>query len=455
MFPHSVGIKSCVRPQHSKDVVNLARILTTRLTFYCLILGYTLPLLSVTAFAQGFQFSLEIANPNPVGSGARALGQGNAFIAVADDATAASWNPGGLAQLERPEFSFALETVAQEMRLRSHTHPESEGKDSFHLEDFNYASLVFPFHLGRNMVVSLNYLKLFRFDKEMNFTVNQRTDDLTIFDYDFDQQGSFSVLAPAFGFDLTPRLSLGITVNIWNHDITNSSRFKKKEFTRAKFIFSDGSEADDHLFEKNEIEIDEGYSVVIGGLYRLNKYWAFGAVIKPAFELELNHEITINSFNELQDAELEMPMILGAGAAWRPSEQLTVSTDITWTNWSKYQFIQNAIEKNPLTGERSSEDELEDTFTLRMGCEYLLIRKNYIIPLRCGVGYDPAPAVDRVDDFFTVNVGTGIQLFERVNFDIGYEFRWGNNVNNDILRGIDGRQDIHRHRLLASMIVYF
>ena len=42
---------------------------------------------------------------NPVGSGARALGMGGAFIAVADDATAASWNPGGLTQLERPEIS--------------------------------------------------------------------------------------------------------------------------------------------------------------------------------------------------------------------------------------------------------------------------------------------------------------------------------------------------------------
>ena len=43
--------------------------------------------------------------PEPVGSGARALGQ-SAFIAVADDATAASWNPAGLINLERPEASF-------------------------------------------------------------------------------------------------------------------------------------------------------------------------------------------------------------------------------------------------------------------------------------------------------------------------------------------------------------
>ena len=49
------------------------------------------------------------ASPNPVGSGARAMGLGNAFIAIADDATAASWNPGGLSQLQQPEFSFAFE----------------------------------------------------------------------------------------------------------------------------------------------------------------------------------------------------------------------------------------------------------------------------------------------------------------------------------------------------------
>src|SRR5262245_49426808 len=44
-------------------------------------------------------------SPSPVGSGARAVGRGTAFIGVADDATAASHNPGGLVQLQRPEVS--------------------------------------------------------------------------------------------------------------------------------------------------------------------------------------------------------------------------------------------------------------------------------------------------------------------------------------------------------------
>src|SRR6266852_1379292 len=40
-----------------------------------------------------------------LGSGARAFGMGGAFLARADDATAASWNPAGLSYLRRPEFT--------------------------------------------------------------------------------------------------------------------------------------------------------------------------------------------------------------------------------------------------------------------------------------------------------------------------------------------------------------
>ncbi len=56
--------------------------------------------LSRAAFAQ---FSLSPPNinsvPLPTGSGARAIAQGSAFIAVVDGATAASRNPGALTQL--------------------------------------------------------------------------------------------------------------------------------------------------------------------------------------------------------------------------------------------------------------------------------------------------------------------------------------------------------------------
>ena len=69
----------------------------------CIVLGALIPEPAHGQVAQEVGFS---GSPNLVGSGARALGMGGAFIAVADDATAASWNPGGLIQLETPEISF-------------------------------------------------------------------------------------------------------------------------------------------------------------------------------------------------------------------------------------------------------------------------------------------------------------------------------------------------------------
>ena len=51
--------------------------------------------------AQGFGPPTIFSAPMPSGSGARALGFAGAFTAVADDATAASWNPGGLWLLSR------------------------------------------------------------------------------------------------------------------------------------------------------------------------------------------------------------------------------------------------------------------------------------------------------------------------------------------------------------------
>ncbi len=60
-------------------------------------------LLALPAAGQGNL--AEAARGVSIGSGSRAMGMGGAFIAVADDATAASWNPAGLAVLEKPEAS--------------------------------------------------------------------------------------------------------------------------------------------------------------------------------------------------------------------------------------------------------------------------------------------------------------------------------------------------------------
>ncbi len=64
-----------------------------------------------------------------VGAGARALGMGGAFVAVADDGTAAYWSPGGLAFLESREFSFMYSQQFESLvktNFISYVHPKSK-----------------------------------------------------------------------------------------------------------------------------------------------------------------------------------------------------------------------------------------------------------------------------------------------------------------------------------------
>ena len=80
------------------------------------------------------------SSPNPVGSGARALGMGGAFIAVADDATAATWNPGGLIQLETPEISGVFSGTLRTEDKSFADNPEASGSDRIDDYNINYLS---------------------------------------------------------------------------------------------------------------------------------------------------------------------------------------------------------------------------------------------------------------------------------------------------------------------------
>lgn len=69
-----------------------------------------------------------------MGVGARALGMGSAFTALADDSTAAFWNPAGLAKLKKAEGSFmhADLSMDREYNFFNYAHPlkGKDGKDN-------------------------------------------------------------------------------------------------------------------------------------------------------------------------------------------------------------------------------------------------------------------------------------------------------------------------------------
>ena len=114
--------------------------------------------------------------PLPSGSGARALGLAGAFTALADDATAASWNPAGLIQLERPEASAVYRFSSEKDEHVSTDSNLRVGDNEFDSDGLNYLSFVYPFHLkslSRNAVVSLNFQEAYDFTARFTADLTQ------------------------------------------------------------------------------------------------------------------------------------------------------------------------------------------------------------------------------------------------------------------------------------------
>jgi len=92
---------------------------------YCLILVFFV--FAIPASAQDkYKYAGEFLN---VGAGARALGMGGAFVAVADDATTTYWSPGGLPSLKSRELSFMYCQQFQSLvktNFISYVHPQTK-----------------------------------------------------------------------------------------------------------------------------------------------------------------------------------------------------------------------------------------------------------------------------------------------------------------------------------------
>jgi len=218
------------------------------------------------------------------------------------------------------------------------------------------------------MVFSLNYLKQYRLDLDASMLLSMDLgggiqDDL---DMNFRQDGDLTALTPALAVDVSDRLSLGLALNVWNDDITGASKYRDSiRYTETLSFFGFPFPATDNYINV-ESTVDDGYSVVLGGLYRLSKQWAVGAVVKPGYTLHLEER-----FYEDQDGTistgrggttLDMPWTIGSGVAWRPSDVLTFSADVTWTQWSKYVLTSAAGEQlNPITEDAIGDRRCDDT----------------------------------------------------------------------------------------------
>lgn len=287
-----------------------------------------------------------VTSPNPVGSGARAHGQGLAFIGVADDATAASHNPGGLLQVLEPEVSIVGSYLIRQERqdvMMADTVIENQALDAFHL---NYLSAVYPFEfLERNWVVSFNFQRLFNLQGDS--AVASLLDPMVcncdaVQRIRSEQEGGLFTISPAVAIGVTSNLGVGIAFNIWpnilgngwTQDVTVQAEGRLSSGNRIVRFTADGRIHEDYDFE--------GFNVTIGFLWEMNSLMSLGGVFRSPFTAKVKRthtsELTVrpqdadpvsagDHFTEMLD--LDMPMSYGLGLSVHVTDHLRLSLDIS------------------------------------------------------------------------------------------------------------------------------
>ena len=349
----------------------------------------TKALILILIFTIGF--SLNAIDWNISGAGARAAGMGGAFIGVADDATAITWNPGGLTQLYRPEVSVVGRFIAENYKYESTYYDNNVDNQSHFI--LNFASAAYPFMDGRIVAAVA-------FQKQLDWYSGWESDE------DETADGGANIIIPGIAVRVLPILSVGFSTNIWmGNSIKNTFDYDNVERT---ITFS-------------------GFNMAFGLMTDLNNLQnpiplKIGMMIKTPFKLGVEVDADYEYFEDLHYKNtVDMPMMMGFGASYRIGDNLTISTDYEIRAYGKSKI------NYELGGTADLSESEENLNQIRVGAEYLVVSDFAVIPFRFGYktiptlqanGEGPSGYGEYTDQVIGSGFafGTGL-IFERVAID--------------------------------------
>jgi long-subunit fatty acid transport protein len=406
------------------------------------------------------------------GTGARAAGMANAFVAVSDDGTAASWNPAGLAQLRKAEFSLVYGVSQHGLRFTGERSPDDRFAFTNRELDYatsspDFASLALPLEIARRPVtLQLGWQRLY----QLEGTLEGQTVRLPVEEgggakapisiaNTFD--GSIDLVSLSAAVKVTSRISLGGSLNTWRGKWSEEGTLAEPE-TGDFFSSLSRHQVRGHNFT--------------GGLLLTWPSWNAGFVYHSPFWSDYERRTFIESSQAPAQtvesggsARFRFPRNLAAGVAWRPAVLWTVAFDLNHDQWTDLVVDRQRNHPPPVNFFDELPPELSlarDTMTLSVGAEHLFPRESFVVPLRLGFAWEPQGAMDPVTrdpvEYFLLSGGTGYNT-NRVKLDLAVQYRWSAFLASDVLsvktallggllRDALGRVGTHEWRLKLSLI---
>jgi long-chain fatty acid transport protein len=343
---------------------------------------------------SGFQFNFN----NP---GARSLGMGGAFVAVADDATAVIANPAGLVILQRPELSAEVKFTRFNNTFSAFSNDVNDGfTNTVHSRDFD-DSVVTPSFFS--FVYPTERLVVAAFVREL---INYKSTFETNGVYLNDPTGVGCGGLPAGLCRLLPvksqleirALNLGIGAglnlqkeNPWLPNIGTSVEFSIGRIrSRLERFGTQGPTGPPDPSDLRQTETvdgtDLGIGFNVGALWHPVKDMGVGLVYRRGPRYDVQQTIAaVGGPTFVFDVGFKIPDVSAVGVSYRFFERLTVAFEASYIQYS--QLVEHF--QVPLADSFATRYKVDDALELHLGAEYIFFVKD--IPLAARAGFYTNP----------------------------------------------------------------
>ena len=367
---------------------------------------------------------------NDFGIGARALGMGGAFIAVADDFTATRWNPAGLSQIRNIEFSGALSNEQLEAEM---TYFRTLSSSKISNTRLNSIGAVFPvptyqgglaFALGLNRAQSFDSrISLKGFDPEF---YDETFGDLRsqVKETSMDSGSIYSWVASG-AIDLSPDFSIGASISF-----LSGSRSYELDLT-GEDIENSHPEVDTLVYDDLVEREYEGFAAKLGGLFKVGKHIRLGATIDFPKTVIVYEDWIMGGEDFYDDGtsewyeetgyfpyEIYLPFEFGGGIAILLPRTI-LAADVQYVDWTQTRYSESPSE------DMNNDDFIEKyrpTLRLRVGGELSIPALN--VKARAGFLSDPLPYkpehIEIETDRYFLTLGLGITVERILALDVAY-----------------------------------
>ena len=356
--------------------------------------------------------------------GARSMGMGGAFIAIADDATAAEANPGGLVILSKPEVSahFRLGSFQREFPNYFDVPQTSDTFGAFSTSP-SFFSVVFPFEWA---ALSVYYHQQANFATDVQLAglidIAEIGDPFIVISED---QEFLDVLSDNIGvsgaFRLGPLVSLGGSVRFTRVQLESSSGITFRSIPPEEVFIGveDGATGEDRAVTFNLGVLVNSNGKVSGGVtfkQGADLVFGFESVLRACplcFTLPDGSNLPEVTTLDVGPRGFSVPRSLGFGLAVRPNDSWVVAVDASRIDYSVNQYAGLA------SFSEGGIEPIEDGTEIHFGAEYTWLRGDTPIPLRFGAYFEPdhdgIADVDSSQRHLTF--GAGVVFSERFQLD--------------------------------------